>query len=173
MVIWVRSFFSGRQRAALSAAGYLARRSSGEFAPPCGADSNKCEVSRAQASSRPQSITPDVLKRWRRVWGCDCAGEDLGADTEVGSAESGLRGHLRTVQRVTGTRPSTCPWRSLYDPLVQEVLHLMWSEQPESLLEEECPALLVEALGVYIRARNATRAEDMRLEDERRKAARK
>lgn len=74
--------------------------------------------------------------------------------------------HLDAIERITGYRPTTCPWRAYYDELVREVMEIAWSIEGGNLaavITENTPAILVEALGVYRSALLATRAEEMRL----------
>jgi hypothetical protein len=77
------------------------------------------------------------------------------------------------IERITGHRPVSCPWRAYYDPLVREVMALSWSVESGNLgaaLGDDPPAVLVDALGVYRSALAATLAEDRRLADEERRA---
>lgn len=77
------------------------------------------------------------------------------------------------IERITGHRPVSCPWRAYYDPLVREVMSVSWAAEAGNLaaaLGEDPPAVLVDALGVYRSALAATLAEDRRLAEEERKA---
>lgn len=70
-------------------------------------------------------------------------------------------------------KPEACPWHSFSDPVVQEVLKYRWAYDPpnlEAAWGNNPLFILVEAMGVYSRAVLATRAEDMRLEEIKRKS---
>lgn len=81
---------------------------------------------------------------------------------DKGDHDSGPKKHLDVIQRVTGHRPPTCPWRSLYHPLVQEVLSVMPLDENGNLalaLGADPPGIVVDAIAAYKLALNATRAE--------------
>lgn len=116
------------------------------------------------------------LARYRRVWGCDCDGESHRHRQDEGSpADAPLRAHLTSIERVTGHRPSTCPWRAFYHPLVREVLEVHWAVEQGNLaavIGTDPPYLLVEALGIFRRALLATQAEERKLKRQETEAAR-
>ncbi len=112
----------------------------------------------------------NTLASWRRAYRCDCDGSSHKEGAQSYGAtpgEIGVRRHLEVIQRVTGERPPTCPWRALYDPLVSEVLQtLSWAFESGNLtavLPPDPPAILLEALGVYRRALEATENENEKL----------
>ncbi len=73
---------------------------------------------------------------------------------------------------MTGHRPPTCPWRSLYDPLVRDVMSLARAQQHELTtikLNEHSPGIWVEGLIEFLSARESVRTQDMEAERERRK----
>lgn len=117
-----------------------------------------------------------ILARWRTVYGCDCDGvSHTLTDHRDGAPETGIRRHLDVIGRVTGSRPRTCPWRAYYHPLVREVMQLAWSIEKGNLapvLGDDPPALLVDALGHYEMALQATVHEDSRLAREKAKQER-
>lgn len=88
---------------------------------------------------------------------------------ETWERDGGVRRALDVVQKVTGTRPETCPWRALYDPLVAQVLtlHASWDDGNLAVfLGDDDPAIVHDALMAYRLAVVATRAE----QDKRRRA---
>lgn len=67
------------------------------------------------------------------------------------------------IERLTGHRPPTCPWRAMHDPLVGPVIDAasladkglgMWG------LDDDPPAILVDAMTVYLKAREAVSKHD-------------
>lgn len=104
------------------------------------------------------------------MYGCDCDGvrrEPL----DGGREGEAVRASLRTIERVTGFRPPTCPWRSFYEPIVREVMEIAWTVDDGNLsaaLGPDPDAVLVEAMGVYRRSLSVTRADDAQIEREER-----
>lgn len=95
--------------------------------------------------------------------------------TDKAAMDSGASRHLDVIERVTGRRPPTCPWRAMYDPLVQEVLAVMPFDENGNLaaaLGPNPPALLVDAIADYKLAVGATRAEEMKKRAKAREAQR-
>lgn len=81
-----------------------------------------------------------------------------------------MAGH---IEALTGHRPDSCPWRSVYDPLVAEVVRVaQLADKGLALAElgDDPPAILLDAMSVYYRAFNATRGHDMELERKQREA---
>ena len=76
-----------------------------------------------------------------------------------------MRGHIDTIERVTGWRPPTCPWRAFSEPIVREVLALAAFKDGDlvAAIGTNAPADLIAAIGVYRRARNATDADEQAL----------
>ena len=75
------------------------------------------------------------------------------------------------MEEVTGYRPPTCPWRVFYDPLVVQAVRIASLAQEhlgDAYLGPDPPAVLLEAVYYYTRARNATRAHDMEQERKQR-----
>lgn len=67
------------------------------------------------------------------------------------------------IEKLTGYRPPTCPWQAMYDPLVRPVIdaaRLAGKNLGAWALDEDPPGILVDALGVYLRAREATKNHD-------------
>lgn len=78
-----------------------------------------------------------------------------------------MRGYLRTIETVTGHQPATCPWRAFYDPIVREVIAVAWAITDGNLpavIGTDPPYQLTQAIGVYKRALDATRADEERLQ---------
>ncbi len=84
-----------------------------------------------------------------------------------------MRGYLTTIEKVTGHAPATCPWRAFYEPIVREVVAVAWAVPDgnlEAAIGTDAPYVLVQAIGVYQRAKEATIADETRLRDEERKS---
>ncbi len=66
------------------------------------------------------------------------------------------------IEKLTGTRPISCPWRAFWDPLVREVLHVanLAEKVGSAAIEPGSPAILFDALEVYHSARAAVRNHD-------------
>jgi len=109
------------------------------------------------------------------MYGCDCDGVkreplDRGRDGEA------LRGTLVAVERVTGSRPATCPWRSFYEPIVKDVLSVAWAIDPANLavaLGPDPDAKTVQAIGIYRLAKLATTRDEETLRAEEREQERR
>ncbi len=107
---------------------------------------------------------PEARKHIRQCWGCDCDGESHeGGTRPLGAQKYVVDIMAATIEKLTGYRPPTCPWRAMYDPLVGPVIraarmadrglgHLATDQDP--------PAILVDALGVYLDARENVRNHD-------------
>jgi hypothetical protein len=81
-----------------------------------------------------------------------------------------VRRHLDVIQRVTGIKPHTCPWRAYSDPLVTEVMEYVWACDPPNLaavLPTDAPGILVDGIRAYRMALLATLGEDAKLRRER------
>lgn len=103
-------------------------------------------------------------KRIRECWRCDCDGVSHRSGVRSKGSEQYVVDLMADgIEQLTGYRPPTCPWRAMYDPLVAPVIraarfgdrglgHLATDEDP--------PAVLIDALGVYLSAREATRNHD-------------
>lgn len=92
-----------------------------------------------------------------------------------GPGADGLHGHLDAIERITGVRPSSCPWRAFYDPLVREVQRLAWAIDSGNLaavLTERTPAVVVDGLAAYRGAQQAVFSEERRIRQAERDAAR-
>lgn len=94
---------------------------------------------------------------------------------ETWADDRGVRRSLDVVERITGCRPTTCPWRALYHPIMGEVLglHLAWDEgNVPAFLGDDDPAVLHDALRTYRAMVLAVRGEQMKLRAARDKAKR-
>lgn len=97
------------------------------------------------------------------------------ATPETWSDDRGVRHSLDVVQKVTGTRPTTCPWRALYHPMMADVYqaHVAWDDGNLGVyLTPDEPAVLHDAVAAYRVAVIATRAEQDKRRRERDKARR-
>lgn len=104
------------------------------------------------------------------MYGCDCDGVTR-EPIDGGREGEAVRASIRTIERITGYAPPTCPWRAYYDPIVREVMASAWTVDEGNLgaaLGPDPDAIQVEAMGVYRRALAVTRADDMQLEREER-----
>lgn len=78
------------------------------------------------------------------------------------------RAHVHVMQVIVGYEPPTCPWRAYYDPLVREVMEIWWAEESGNMaavLGQDPVGVLVDALGVFKRAIEATIAEDRKIQE--------
>lgn len=120
---------------------------------------------------------PAALKRLRECWRCDCDGVSHEAGAYVPSAmERTVRGIKDHVKTVTGHEPLTCPWRSLYEPLVGEAMKIAGLADKglaDAYLGDDPPAILVDAAHAYLCARDATQAHDMEQERKERESKRR
>ena len=104
----------------------------------------------------------------RDVYGCDCDGITR-QPVDAGRMADAARGVLRTVEHVTGYQPPTCPWRAMSEPIVREVLSVAWAVDPANLstvLGPDPDHKLVQAIGVYVRAKTSTKHDNERLDAE-------
>lgn len=110
------------------------------------------------------------------MYGCDCDGVRRDEQLDLGRAQDVARGVLTAVERVTGLRPPTCPWRAFYEPVVREVLAVSWATGDAHALGPvvgpDPDHKLMVALGVYTRAKVATTADEQRIRDEERERER-
>lgn len=112
----------------------------------------------------------------RAAYGCDCDGVShrLGAvehEADHAGMIQSVRAALGAIESVVGVRPSTCPWRAFYDPLVVEVLDVCTLAEKSlgaSYLGADPPAVLVDAVALYLRCRDAALAHN--LEQQRKKS---
>lgn len=102
---------------------------------------------------------PRGLAVLRAAWACDCDGRSHRAGGTVPAAPAAaVRKHAGTVEKVTGHRPLTCPWRAMYDPLVAHTMRLAGAAQRDyatAHLGADPPAVLLDALDVFFAARGA------------------
>lgn len=100
------------------------------------------------------------------MYGCDCDGVSRVGPLDLGREGEALRGYIKTIEHVTGHAPPTCPWRAFSEPIVAEVLSYAWAV-PEGNLEAatgpDSDHKLMQAMGVYQRAKNAAAAEERRM----------
>lgn len=86
-----------------------------------------------------------------------------------------MRSHLTVIQRVTGHRPDTCPWRAWYHPLVHEVMRVTaFSERGNlaAVIDDDTPQILIDAVACFEAAVAATLADDRAIERKQREAER-
>lgn len=103
------------------------------------------------------------------MYGCDCDGVTR-QQVDLGIEGDAIRAQLTLVERVAGHRPPMCPWRAFTVPIVREVLSVSWAVGGDlaGALGTDPDAKLVDAIGVYTRAKRATIADDERLAAEKR-----
>ena len=106
----------------------------------------------------------DTRRHIRQCWGCDCDGESHKIKLRPkGSARKAVDIVADGIEKLTGYRPPTCPWRAMYDPLVGPVIDLCRLGEANlggNALTEEDPEILWEAVNIYLRSRNGVRAHD-------------
>lgn len=103
------------------------------------------------------------------MYACDCDGVTRDGSVDHGVEGDHLRRHLTMIEQVTGHRPPTCPWNAFNEPIVKEVLKHTWSVTDGNLtvsMGADPSNIVSEAMGVYIRARGAARAEEDRAQRE-------
>jgi len=80
-----------------------------------------------------------------------------------------MQGH---IEELTGHRIDTCPWRALYHPLVGEAIRIA-SLADHNLavaeLGDDPPAILLDALSVYLTSRKAVRNHYDKVDADKRK----
>lgn len=78
------------------------------------------------------------------------------------------------IKRITGYMPLGCPWYAMTDPLIPQIIQAATlADQGLGHLafdSDDPPALLVDALDVYLRARTVTYAHDNENEHKARQA---
>lgn len=119
------------------------------------------KLSREQRATRG-TASAKTRAAWRERWGCDCDGRshELGGYRPDGAHRS-IRAIAKHIEELTGHEPPSCPWRALYDPLVAEVVGLANLGDEgfgQSALEPDPPAILLDALEVFIAAKRSVRA---------------
>lgn len=118
----------------------------------------------------------DALSVLRRAWRCDCDGESHEGREETGAESVLTRSMGDHVESITGVRPMSCPWRSFFDPVVKAVIGVAILADENlglAVLDDETPALITDALPIYIHAKLATRSHDMEEDRKKREAKRK
>lgn len=83
-----------------------------------------------------------------------------------------MAGHM---EKLTGHRPPTCPWRAFSHPLVREVLKIagLAEKLGAGAIEDDTPAVVIDALHVYWSAVAAVRNHDAEERRKREEMARK
>lgn len=75
------------------------------------------------------------------------------------------------MERVTGTKPLTCPWRAFNDPVVREVVFASDAYDKGNLAThwgDDPPAEWLDAMRVYTQAKVATRVHYTELDRKKR-----
>jgi len=116
-------------------------------------------------------------KHLRQCWGCDCDGEShkLGV-RPVGATRATVEKIADGIEKLTGYRPPTCPWRAMWDPLVGPIIDIarMGEEVPGApALRDDDPQILWDAVNVYLRAKRSVLRSDEAEEIKRLQAQRK
>lgn len=103
-------------------------------------------------------------KHIRQCWGCDCDGVSHQSKLRpVGAQKFVVDAMADAIEKLTGYRPPTCPWRAMYDPLVPEVIRVAALADKGlgmAALDDDPPAILIDALSIYLAAKAATRSHD-------------
>lgn len=167
-------------RRALLAAAVVTARDGGDL-PICGAN----PLTTWDRSQRELLAPLDdgYRREVREAYGCGCGGErfdlrplrirrGMGGNA-VGGSEGGGIGALASCAEATGSEPATCPWASMRDPFVGEVVRAYgWREAGE--LEAKypdpggVPNVLIAAIETYASAFNTARTHDIREDRKRR-----
>lgn len=108
------------------------------------------------------------------MYGCDCDGV-VRQPVDRGIEGDAIRATLTSIERVAGHRPPSCPWAAFYEPIVREVLSVSWAVggDLDASLGPDPDSKLVDAIGVYTRAKRATERDDERLAAEEQERKRK
>ena len=79
----------------------------------------------------------------------------------VGAEKAAFDAMAAAIEKLTGYRPPTCPWRAMYDPLIGPVIEaaMMGKAGLGHMVPDE-PAILGDAIRVYLKARNTVQAHD-------------
>lgn len=108
----------------------------------------------------------------RRAWQCDCDGESHKAlGREPHPADMAMKTMRRVIGEYTGQEPPTCPWRAMYEPIVDAAIRIATLADQglgAAAVDEDTPAVWVDAVRVYLAAREGTRARDAKDRHERR-----
>lgn len=118
---------------------------------------------------------PDALRELRRAWQCDCDGAELGASPRAQGPRVAVEAMGGAIEKLTGSRPRTCPWRVFYSALVRETIRLASMSEDGAVsaqFGDDPPAILLDALAVYSRARRVTMASDQEADRKRRERER-
>lgn len=110
------------------------------------------------------------------MYACDCDGIRRDEPLDRGRGGDLLRIVVQTIERVAHIAPSTCPWRAYSEPIVREVMAVAWAIDPPNLstaLGPDPDHKLVQAIGIYRRAKLATEADETKLRAEERDQDRK
>lgn len=115
----------------------------------------------------------------RQAYACDCAGEPIVDVLEIDPRDAGMvasvRAVLGAIESLVGYRPTTCPWRAFYHPLVTEVMDVVALSSEHlglAYLGTDPPAILVDAIALYLRCKAATLAHFMEADRKKREAER-
>jgi len=107
-------------------------------------------------------MSADARKHIRQCWGCDCDGESHKSGRRVVGVQKYIVDQMAgAIEKLTGYRPPTCPWRAMSDPLVGPVIRAaQLGRSGLGHLAQAEPALFVDALAVYLTARDTVRNHD-------------
>lgn len=108
------------------------------------------------------------------MWQCDCDGESHLKKDSSGTPEAQQNriALKHPIQVLLNIEVPTCPWRAFYDPLVKEVISVYWAKEGGNLgavIGQDAPGILVDAIGVFVRALEMTKGEDRKIAEEERK----
>lgn len=77
------------------------------------------------------------------------------------------------IEEITGHRPHSCPWRCFAEPIVGEVIRISTLAKEglgTAALGDDPDAVLLDALPIYIAAKESTKAHDMEQDRKKREA---
>ncbi len=65
------------------------------------------------------------------------------------------------IEDFTGHRPTTCPWRAAYDPIVSAAARIVFDAKDGlAPIDEDTPAVWIDAARAFSAARRATEVRD-------------
>ncbi len=82
-----------------------------------------------------------------------------------------VEGMKAGIEDFTGHRPVTCPWRAMYDPMVIQAIRIAVmssSGMSGGAIDDDTPAVWLDAALAYTTARDAVSGRDRRDEHKRR-----
>jgi len=79
------------------------------------------------------------------------------------------------IEKLTGYRPPTCPWRVFYDPIVKKTVDIAIAAEKGlgmAEIEADTPAIWLDAIKIYLAAKASVRNHDDEVERKKREQER-